>query len=123
MRSAVLRLALRAVLLFAAFAPAAPRAQGAPAARSAGYVESDGQLVYFEVVSGGDVVIGEGAEARPRVRVPYAAFVDLLSRAAREGALVPDSVEATGVPLALDVDDRSVVRLATEVPAGQLALG
>jgi signal transduction histidine kinase len=112
-----------AVLLLVVFA-AAPRAQPAEAApRSAGYVESGGRLVYFEVVQGGEVVIGEGAEGRPRVRVPYAAFVDVLSRAARDGALVPDSVESTGVPLALDVDDRSVVRLATEVPAGQLALG
>ena len=119
-RPVVLRLA---AILLAGLSASAPRAQGAAAPRSAGYVESGGRLVYFEVVQGEWVVIGEGAEGRPRVRVPYAAFVDVLSRAARDGALVPDSVEATGVPLALDVDDRSVVRLATEVPAGQLALG
>ena len=111
-----------AAVLLAALAAAAPRAQEA-APRSAGYVESGGQLVYFEVVRDGSVVLGEGAEGRPRVRVPYAAFVDVLGRAARDGALVPDTVTATGVPLALDVDERAVVRLATEVPAAQLALG
>ncbi len=116
-----------AAVLLASLAVAAPRAQDASvpaeAARASGYVESEGRLVYFEVVTGGDVVIGEGAEGRPRVTIPYRAFVDVLGRAAREGALVPDTLEATGVPLALDVDERSVVRLATEVPAGQLALG
>ena len=114
-------------ILLASLAVAAPRAQNVPAQgaapRASGYVESEGRLVYFEVVTDGDVVIGEGAEGRPRVTIPYSAFVDVLGRAAREGALVPDTMEATGVPLALDVDDRSVVRLATEVPAGQLALG
>ena len=91
-------------------------------ARSAGYVERDGRLVYFEVVRGGDVVLGEGAEGRPRVTVPYEAFVNVLGRAARDGALVADTMQVGGVPLALDVDERSVLRLATEVPIGQLAM-
>ncbi|HEX8385695.1 MAG TPA: hypothetical protein VF576_05905, partial [Rubricoccaceae bacterium] len=110
-----------ALVLSALIAAPAPRAQEAP--RASGYVESGGQLVYFEVVRDGVVVLGEGAEGRPRVHVPYRAFVDVIGRAARAGALVPDTAEATGVPFALDVDDRSVVRLATAVPAGQLALG
>ena len=100
----------------------AARAQPAAAPRSSGYVEADGRLIYYEV-EGGQVMIGEGAEARPRVQMPYAAFVDVLGRAARDGALTPDTVQTAGVPLALDVDERSVVRLATEVPAGQLAVG
>ena len=113
---------LAAVLLLVA---TAARAQTAPAEapRSSGYVEANGRLFYYEVTEGGQVVLGEGAEARPRVHVPYAAFVDVLGRAARDGALASDTVLAAGVPLSLDVDDRAVVRLATEVPAGQLAVG
>ena len=115
---------LLAAISAGASAQGAPRAEAtAEAPRASGYVESGGRLVYFEVVRGGDVVIGEGAEGRPRVRVPYDAFVDMLARAARDGALVPDTLRVTGVPLALDVDERSVVRLATAVPAGDLAMG
>ena len=121
---------MRLVALLLAAISAGASAQGAPRAeataeapRASGYVESGGRLVYFEVVRGGEVVIGEGAEGRPRVRVPYDAFVEVLARAARDGALVPDTLRATGVPLALDVDERSVVRLATAVPAGELAMG
>jgi signal transduction histidine kinase len=92
--------------------------------RTSGFVESGGRLVYFEVVRDSAVVFGEGAEARPRVTVPYEAFVDALDRAARAGALAPDSLAGPGaVPFALAVDDRAVVRLATAVPVGTLALG
>ena len=54
--------------------------------------------------------------------MPYAAFVAALERAGRAGAL--DGVGgAEASAFALDVDDRAVVRLATSVPVGTLALG
>lgn len=116
-------LLLRLLALAAlAAAPAAVWAQ-AEAPRTSGFVGSGGRLVYFEVERGGEVVFGEGAEGRPRVVLPYDAFVDALGRASRAGALDPAALPPPGVPFALDVDDRSVVRLATAVPVGTLALG
>ena len=112
-----LRPALLALLLLAA--PA--RAQNAPAS---GYVESGGRLTYFEVSRDSTVILGEGAEGRPRVTIAYPAFVEILGRAARAGALAPDTLRGpSSVPFAVAVDDRSVVRLATAVPVGTLALG
>ncbi len=91
---------------------------------ASGFVEAGGRLTHFEVVRDSLVVFGEGVEGRPRVTIPYAAFVDVLGRAARAGALVPDTLAGPEhVPFALAVDDRAVVRLATAVPVGTLALG
>ena len=98
-------------------------AASAQTGAASGFVEAGGRLTHFEVVRDSVVVFGEGVEARPRVTIPYAAFVDALGRAARAGALAPDTLAGTDVPFALDVDDRSVVRLATAVPVGTLALG
>ena len=112
-------------LLLLLLAPALAAAQGgaAPAAAS-GFVEAGGRLTYFEVVRDSVVVLGEGAEGRPRVVVPYAAFEDVLRRSARAGALAPDTLAGpSSLPFALAVDDRAVVRLATAVPVGTLALG
>lgn len=91
--------------------------------RVAGYVEGDGRLVHFEVVRDSVVVFGQGAEGRPRVAIPYGAFVDALDRAALAGALEATLPAPSSVPFNIDVDDRSVVRLATAVPVGTLALG
>ena len=114
---------LRLTALLALAASAAAGAQPGPP-RAQGFVESGGRLVYFEVVRDSAVVFGEGAEGRPRVVLPYAAFVDALDRAARAGALAPDTLAGpSSVPFALAVDDRAVVRLATAVPVGTLALG
>ena len=91
---------------------------------AAGFVESGGRLVYFRVVRDSVVVFGQGAEGRPAVTLPYAAFVDALDRASRAGALDVSALSGpTSAPFALDVDDRAVVRLATAVPVGTLALG
>ena len=101
--------------------PALALAQGGAAS---GFVESGGRLTYFEVVRDSAVVLGEGAEGRPRVVVPYGAFVEVLGRAAKAGAIAPDTLAGpSSVPFALAVDDRAVVRLATAVPVGTLALG
>ena len=109
---------MRALLLLLLVAP------GAHAQTASGFVESGGRLVHFEVVRDSTVVFGQGVEGRPRVTIPYAAFVDALGRAAEAGALVPDTLAGpNSIPFALDVDDRSVVRLATAVPVGTLALG
>ena len=109
-----------AVLLVVLVAPAA--AQEAP--RASGFVQGrGGELVYFEVEPGRDVVLGEGVDGRPQMAIPYDAFVRVVGRAARAGALAPDSAATGGLPLIVDVDDRAVVRLATALPAGQLALG
>lgn len=110
------------------FALAALAASGAAAQtgppRTSGFVEDGGRLFYFEVVRDSAVVFGEGVEGRPRVVVPYGAFVDALERAARAGALAPDTLAGpSSVPFALAVDDRAVVQLATAVPVGTLALG
>ena len=116
-------LALLAVIVGtgAAAQPGVPAAPGV-ARQSSGFVEHGGRLVYFSVARDSVVVFGEGAEARPRVTMPYAAFVDALGRASRAGALdtLPGRTEGA---FALDVDDRAVVRLATSVPVGTLALG
>ena len=91
---------------------------------ASGFVEAGGRLTHFEVVRDSVVVFGEGVEGRPRVSIPYDAFVDALGRAARAGALVPDTLAGSShLPFVLDVDERSVVRLATAVPVGALALG
>ena len=109
-------LALGLVLL-AASAAAQPGA-------TSGFVEGGGRLTHFEIVRDSVVVFGEGVEGTPRVTIPYDAFVDMLGRSARAGALVPDTLAGPShVPFALAVDDRSVVRLATAVPVGTLALG
>ena len=126
--------AMRPLLCLAALALAWPAAaQDGSSARAtapteaasgpaAGFVEDGGRLTYYHVERGGPVVLGEGAEGRPRVEVPYDAFVEVLGRAARAGALDPLPGSAEGA-FALDVDDRAVVRLATAVPVGTLALG
>ena len=102
--------------------PSAPGGDAAP--RAAGFVQGrGGALVYFDVERDRDVVLGEGVQGRPRLVMPYDAFVGVVSRAARAGALTPDSAETGGLPLVVAVDDRAVVRLATSLPAGQLALG
>ena len=104
-------------LLLLAAAPAG-------AQHASGFVEAGGRLTHFEVVRDSVVTFGQGVEGRPSVTIPYAAFVDALGRAAEAGALVPDTLTGPGsIPFALDVDDRSVVRLATAVPVGTLALG
>ena len=88
---------------------------------AAGFVESGGRLVYFRVVRDSVVVFGQGAEGRPAVTLPYAAFVDALDRASRAGALDVSALSGpTSAPFALDVDDRAVVRLATAVTAHQV---
>ncbi|WP_420456202.1 sensor histidine kinase [Rubrivirga sp.] len=113
-------------LLCLALVLAAPLAAQPEARRASsdGFVESGGRLVYYEVVRDSVVVFGQGAEGRPTVTVPYAAFVDALERSARAGALdVSTLPRASSAPFALDVDDRAVVRLATAVPVGTLALG
>ncbi|MDT0631104.1 histidine kinase [Rubrivirga sp. S365] len=118
----------RCVLLLAVL-PALAAAQGGALpggadARASGFVEAGGRLTYFEVVRDSVVVLGEGAEGRPRVVLPYAAFVEVLGRSARAGALAPDTLRGpSSLPFALAVDDRAVVRLATAVPVGTLALG
>ncbi len=120
MRPAPLLLRLCLVLALAASAHAQPLPRRAAAD---GFVESGGRLVHFEVVRDSVVVFGQGAEGRPSVTIPYPAFVDALDRAARAGALDPPESSPASVPFALDVDDRAVVRLATAVPVGTLALG
>ncbi|MEM1118741.1 MAG: ATP-binding protein [Bacteroidota bacterium] len=110
---------MRAFLLLLLFA-----AMPASGQEASGFVEAGGRLVHFEVVRDSFAVFGQGVEGRPRVTIPYAAFVDALERSARAGALAPDSLAGPeAVPFALAVDDRAVVRLATAVPVGTLALG
>lgn len=116
----------RTLLLGLAVATVAVGARPSEAQTGAasGFVEASGRLTHFEIVRDSVVVFGEGVEGRPRVTIPYAAFVDALGRAARAGALAPDTLAgADDIPFALDVDERSVVRLATAVPVGTLALG
>ena len=118
-------------LLAAALVPAAAqtdrppgRSRVAETPQASGFVESGGRLVHYAVVRDSVVVFGEGAEGRPRVSMTYAAFVDALDRAARAGALDAAGLgDADASAFALDVDDRAVVRLATAVPVGTLALG
>ncbi len=112
---------MRRLLCSVLLALAGPAAAQAPSA-AAGFVEDGGRLVYYSVTRDSVVVFGEGAEARPRVTMPYAAFVDALGRASRAGALDSLPGRAEGA-FALNVDDRAVVRLATSVPVGTLALG
>ena len=122
---------MRPLALALLFLTAAPSAQPASAPRpaepepprAAGYVEERGRLVHFEVVRDSVVVFGQGAEGRPAVTIPYGAFVDALDRAALAGALEATLPAPSSVPFNIDVDDRSVVRLATAVPVGTLALG
>ncbi|PAP76047.1 sensor histidine kinase [Rubrivirga marina] len=120
---------MRPLLLALLFAAVPASAQPASASRSgesprtAGFVEGDGRLVYFEVVRDSVVVFGQGAEGQPTVTIPYGAFVDALDRAALAGALETTLPAPSTVPFNIDVDDRSVVRLATAVPVGTLALG
>ena len=96
------------------------RTGGTP--RTSGFVEDGGRLTYFAVARDSVVVLGQGAGGSPRVAVPYGAFVEVLDRAGRAGAL--DARPAPGgAAFALGVDDRAVVRLATSVPVGSLALG
>ncbi len=92
-------------------------------AQSSGFVEAGGRLTHFDVVRDSVVTFGAGVEGEPRVTIPYAAFVDALERASRAGALEADLPGASDAPFVLDVDDRAVVRLATAVPVGSLALG
>ena len=100
------------------------RARAAEPAQASGFVEAGGRLTYYAVVRDSVVVLGEGAEGRPRVTVPYAAFVDALGRASHAGALATDDLPSpTEGAFALNVDDRAVVRLATSMPVGTLALG
>ena len=102
--------------------PGQPRTGGP--VESSGFVESGGQLTHFAVVRDSVVTFGQGAEGRPRVSMSYAAFVDALGRASRAGALDADGLsQASASAFAPDVDDRAVVRLATSVPVGTLALG
>ena len=109
--------------LVASALPASAQSAGARP-EVAGFVESGGRLVHFRVVRDSVVVFGQGAEGRPAVTLPYAAFVDALDRASRAGALDVSALSGpTSAPFALDVDDRAVVRLATAVPVGTLALG
>ena len=108
MRSALLLLALGTL--------------GARAQQASGFVESGGRLVHFEIVRDSVVVIGQGVEGRPSVAMPYAAFAQILERGGRAGAL-DAGTPGDATPFSLDVDDRAVVRLATAVPAGELALG
>ncbi|MEM0962071.1 MAG: ATP-binding protein [Bacteroidota bacterium] len=92
--------------------------------QASGFVEDGGRLTHFAVFRDSVVQFGAGAEGRPRISIPYDAFVDAVERSSRAGALVADGLpEASAAPFALDVDDRSVVRLATAVPVGTLALG
>ena len=116
---------LRVLLLLPVLAvPALAQGSEGEAPRAAGFVQGrGGALVYFDVEPGGNVVLGEGVDGQPRVTVPYDAFVRVVGRAARAGALAPDSSAPGGLPLVVAVDDRAVVRLATALPAGQLALG
>ena len=125
---------MRALLLCLALALPAPRPAAAQADRppgrshadarpqASGFVGGAGGLTYFGVFRDSVVEFGRGAEGRPRVAVPYDAFVEALDRAARAGALEAPG-QAAPTPFSLDVDDRAVVRLATAVPAGTLALG
>lgn len=118
---------LRALCLLACLAAPAAAQDAAPRAeapRASGFVQGrGGDLVYFDVERDRDVVLGEGVDGRPRVVMPYDAFVRVVGRAARAGALAPDSADVGGLPLVVDMDDRAVVRLATTLPASQLALG
>lgn len=109
---------LASVCLLAA-APAAGQALPAPG-HASGFVEAEGRLYHFDVQRDGWVVLGEGVEGRPRVVLPHRAFSAIVSRAERAGALPGRRADGPGV--ALGVDDRAVVRLATSVPAGELAL-
>ena len=116
------RLALvLALLATAASAQPGPRAGATP--QSSGFVEGGGRLVYYAVVRDSVVVFGQGAEGRPSVTIPYGAFVDALDRAALAGALEATLPAPSTVPFAVDVDERAVLRLATAVPIGTLALG
>ena len=115
-------LCLAAVALAAPVAAQVDRAPAGGAAQTSGFVEDGGRLTYFAVARDSVVVLGEGAGGRPRVAVPYGAFVEVLDRAARAGALDAPAVQV-GSAFALGVDDRAVVRLATSVPVGTLALG
>ena len=115
-----MRSALCSVLLALAW-PASAQAPGA-IPQSEGFVEDGGRLTFFSVARDSVVTFGEGAEGQPRVSVPYAAFVEALGRASRAGALDALPGPAEGA-FALNVDDRAVVRLATAVPVGTLALG
>ena len=92
---------------------------------SSGFVEDSGRLYHFQVVRDSVVILGEGVEGRPRVTLPYGAFVDVLSRAARSGALVPDTLDGDGerIPFDVRVDEGSRFQFATSVPMGQFVLG
>ncbi|GAB5536067.1 MAG: hypothetical protein Rubg2KO_23160 [Rubricoccaceae bacterium] len=109
------------LLLLLALAMPASSAQGT---RASGFVEGGGRLYHFEVVRDSVVILGEGVEGRPSVTLPYAAFVDVLGRAAQSGALVPDTLEENGrVPFDLRVDEGARLRFATSLPMGQFVLG
>ena len=107
------------LLALALLTPLVAHAQTA----SRGFVEAGGQLYHFEVVRDSLVSFAEGVEGRPRVTLPYAAFVDVLGRAAQAGALVPDTTSEARVPFDLRLDEGSVLQVATSVPMGQLVLG
>jgi len=100
-------------------------ASAAQTASSSGFVEDGGRLYHFEVVRDSVVILGEGVEGRPSVTLPYGAFVDVLSRAAQAGALVPDTLSDDGerIPFDVRVDESSRFRFATSVPMGQFVLG
>ena len=120
--------AVRTCLLLLATAVLAPASAqtGRPAgpAQASGYVEAGRGLVHYTVVRDSVVVFGMGAEGRPSVSMPYASFVAAVERAARAGALEAEGLPAAGEgAFSLDVRDRSMVRLATAVPVGSLALG
>ena len=124
-------MALRFCLCFALAVGAAAQTDRAPGLRTddalphaAGFVEAEGRLTHFEIVRDSLVVFGQGAEGRPRVVIPYDAFVEAIGRASRVGALAgPGLPAARDVPFAVDVDDKAFVRLAAAVPVGTVALG
>lgn len=91
--------------------------------QSSGFVEDGGRLTHYAIFRDSVVVFGVGAEGRPSVAIPYGAFVDAVERASRAGALEASTAGPSAAPFAVDIDDRAVVRLATAVPVGTLALG
>ncbi|MEO0559912.1 MAG: ATP-binding protein, partial [Bacteroidota bacterium] len=111
------------VLVLSLVALASPIGE-AQIASSAGFMEDGGRLYHFEVVRDSVVILGEGVEGRPSVTLPYAAFVDVLGRAAQSGALVPDTLDGEArVPFDLRVDEGARLRFATSLPMGQFVLG
>lgn len=115
---------IRQLVVLLSLIALASAASAAQPVRSAGFVEDGGRLYHFEVLRDSVVILGEGVEGRPRVTVPYGAFVEVLGRAVEAGALVPDTLDGpTRIPFDLRVDEASHLRFATSVPMGQFVLG